>query len=73
MRDAVIEAFIYYSARARQSKNIGVYVPDVFKQKKNQYIANQQNWLCIAKKDLIEFTRLTILNKERLVFSQDFY
>jgi hypothetical protein len=73
MRDASIDAFIYFSARVKQGKNIGVYVPDVFKQKKNQYIDNQQNWLCIARKDLIEFTRVTILNRERLVFPLDFY
>lgn len=73
MRDAGVEAIIFYSARISDGKNIAIYTPDIFSQKKGQYISNQQNWICIAKKNLIEFTRLEILKKERLVFPLEFY
>ncbi len=70
MREENIEAFIFNSARAKdKGNNIAVYTPEVFKKKNDQYINNQQNWICFATKKLIEFTRLEILKMERLSFS----
>jgi hypothetical protein len=71
MRHAHIEAFIYFSARAENEKNVGVYTPKAFVAKKGQYISNHQNWLCLAKNNLIEFTRLQFFKKERFVFSSE--
>lgn len=70
MRQAHIEAFIYFSARTdNPSKNIAAYTPNVFHMKKNQYIHNQQNWTCIANKNSIEFIRCDILKNQRLIFT----
>ncbi len=74
MRAAQIEAFVYFSARTpTKSKNIAAYTPDVFHTKKEQYIHHQQTWTCMANQHRIEFTRLGILTKERLIFSTEFY
>ncbi|HVT63098.1 MAG TPA: RES family NAD+ phosphorylase [Legionellaceae bacterium] len=74
MREAGIEACLYFSARTVElSKNIAVYTPNVFKKKKEGYIWNQQNWMCMANKHRIEFTRLSIVQKERISFSMDDY
>ncbi|PJD90759.1 MAG: hypothetical protein CK424_08835 [Legionella sp.] len=74
MRSAQIEAFVYFSARTlKKSKNIAAYTPEVFKPKKDQYIHHQQTWTCMANKHMIEFTRLGILKKERLMFSTEHY
>ncbi len=69
MRQEQVEAFIYPSARtASKAKNIAAYIPAVFKMKKNQYVNNQQTWICLASKQVIEFTRMGILGKERFSF-----
>lgn len=74
MRAADIEAFIYFSARTQKpGKNIAAFTPTVFQKKNNQYIHHQQNWLCIANQHRIEFTRLGILERERLIFSTNSY
>ncbi|MDP1604702.1 MAG: RES family NAD+ phosphorylase [Legionella sp.] len=74
MREDSIESFIFYSARTHEAKkNIGVYVPSVFKLKKNQYVNNQQTWKCFANKHLIEFTRIEISSKKQLSFSEEFF
>ncbi|MGV3740403.1 MAG: RES family NAD+ phosphorylase [Gammaproteobacteria bacterium] len=71
MREAQIEAFIYYSARTQKpGKNIAAYIPAVFQKKNSQYIHQQQNWICMANQQQIEFTRLGILERERISFSQ---
>lgn len=70
MREENIEAFIFNSARTKEkANNIVTYTSEVFKKKNDQYIDNQQNWICFATKKLIEFTRLEILKKDRLSFS----
>ncbi|MCX7091085.1 MAG: RES family NAD+ phosphorylase [Legionellales bacterium] len=74
MRAADIEAFIYFSARTQKTrKNIAAFMPAVFQKKNNQYIHHQQNWICIANQHRIEFTRLGILERERLIFSAECY
>lgn len=74
MRAAEIEAFLYFSARTQEpAKNIAAFTPAVFQQKNNQYIHHQQNWLCLANHQRIEFTRLGILERERWIFSTEHY
>lgn len=71
MRQEQIEAFIYTSARAlKAAKNVAAYTPDVFKMKKGCYVNNQQTWVCLANKQVIEFTRIGILGKERFSFTE---
>ncbi len=74
MREEWVEAFIYCSARTHGvAKNIAAFTPSVFKLKKNQYVHQQQNWKCIAKKRLIEFTRIGISGQERFSFTEDYF
>lgn len=74
MREAKIEAFIYYSARTQEpGKNIAAYTPVVFQKKHSQYIQQQQNWICMANQYRIEFTRLGILERERCIFAVEDY
>lgn len=74
MRTAQIEAFIYYSARSQTTgKNIAAYVPSVFQKKNAQYIHQQQNWICMANHHQIEFTRLSILERQRMSFATEFF
>lgn len=70
MRKSGVEVFIYTSARAKNAKNVGAFIPTVFKKKKDQYIANMQNWRCFASKDTIEFTRHDIVLQIREIFSK---
>ena len=72
MRAANIEAFIYFSARTQNiSHNIAAYTPNVFHRKNHHYIQNQQNWMCMANQYHIEFTRLSILQRERMTFAAE--
>jgi hypothetical protein len=74
MRDHEIEAFIYPSARSKKAaNNVAAYTPSVFKLKKNQYVNNQQTWICLANKQAIEFTRIGILGKERFTFTENYF
>ncbi|EHL28978.1 RES family NAD+ phosphorylase [Legionella drancourtii] len=74
MRQEQVEAFIYPSARtANKAKNIAAYTPAVFKMKNNQYVNNQQTWICLASKQVIEFTRMGILGKERFSFGETYF
>ncbi|WP_133127184.1 RES family NAD+ phosphorylase [Legionella nagasakiensis] len=74
MRQEGIEAFIFYSARTKASaKNIAAYTPDVFQKKNNHYVNNQQTWVCLASKHVIEFTRLDVFGKECLSFPEHFF
>lgn len=74
MRQEQIEAFIYPSARtANSATNIAAYTPAVFKMKKSQYVNNQQTWICLANKQVIEFTRMGILGKERFSFDAHYF
>jgi hypothetical protein len=74
MREAKIEAFIYYSARSqRPGKNIAAYTPTVFQKKNHHYVHHQQNWICMANQYRIEFTRLGILERERWMFAEEYY
>lgn len=74
MREEQIEAFVYCSARTHEKrKNIAALTPSVFQLKKNQYVANQQNWKCFANKKLIEFTRIEVLGKKQFSFSENFF
>ncbi|MDX1838323.1 RES domain-containing protein [Legionella taurinensis] len=74
MRDANIEAFIFTSARDKTfGKNVAAFTPDVFKMKDNQYIADMQNWRCIANQNIIEFTRDEVLcRKHHQFFKEEF-
>ena len=73
MREAHIEAFIYYSARTHElAKNVATFTSSVFQLKNNQYITNQQMWKCLANKHMIEFTRMGVLNKKRFSFSENY-
>lgn len=74
MREAQVEAFLYYSARTQQPrKNIAAYTPSVFQKKQGQYVHQQQNWISMANQYRIEFTRLGILKKERWIFEKEYY
>ncbi|STX28873.1 RES domain [Legionella beliardensis] len=72
MRKAGIEAFIFFSARAKQpGKNIAAFTPDIFVMQDKQYIFNMQNWRCLANANVIEFTRDEILTQERQLFAKN--
>ncbi|HHF7349974.1 TPA: RES family NAD+ phosphorylase [Legionella feeleii] len=72
MREAGIEAFLFESARAKQPGiNVAAYTPEIFIKEKDQYISSIQNWRCLANKNVIEFTRIEILARERWSFSKD--
>ncbi|WP_058443233.1 hypothetical protein [Legionella feeleii] len=72
MREAGIEAFLFESARAKQPGiNVAAYAPEIFIKEKDQYISSIQNWRCLANKNVIEFTRIEILARERWSFSKD--
>lgn len=74
MRQAEIDAFIYFSARThKKTKNVAAYHMKVFQKKNAQYVNNQQTWVCFANQDVIEFTRVGLLGKERFSFSQDYF
>ena len=70
MREAAVEAFIFFSARAKnKSKNVAAFTAEVFSKKNNQYIHCQQVWKCIANKQAVEFTRIGISGKKRFCFN----
>lgn len=72
MREAKIEAFIFISARDKTfGTNVASFTPEVFKMKDAQYIANMQNWRCIANQKVIEFTRDEIMCRQRHEFSKE--
>jgi hypothetical protein len=74
MREAAVEAFIYFSARTQKStKNLASYTPAVFNLKKNHYVNNQQTWKCLANRQTIEFTRIDILGQQRFAFSEHYF
>jgi len=52
---------------------VAIYTPEIFIKKNNQYISDMQNWRCFANKNIIEFTRFDILDKEACAFSQQDY
>lgn len=69
MRRAGVETFLYYSARAKQKeKNVAAFTPAVFQRKNSRYVNHQQNWICFANREVIEFTRRDLLGKERFTF-----
>lgn len=72
LRDAGVQAFTYYSARAHdETINIGVFNPAAFAQK-SPVIDSQQTWACYTQPGQIEFTRTSLLEKSQsLVFNQD--
>ncbi len=73
MREASVEAFIFFSARGQdQAKNVAAFTPDVFCKHKNQYVYNQQTWVCTATRNLVEFTRMGIAGKNRFSFGGDY-
>lgn len=70
MREAGIETFIFVSARDKnQGKNVGAFIPDVFKLKNKQYIYSMQNWRCMANKNVIEFSREELLARKHFEFT----
>jgi hypothetical protein len=72
MREAKIEAFIFTSARDKNSgKNFAAFTPEVFKMKDMRYINNVQNWRCIANKNVIEFTRDEIMSRKLHEFTKE--
>ncbi|MDR3442729.1 MAG: RES domain-containing protein [Legionella sp.] len=72
MREAKIDAFIFTSARDKKfGTNVASFTPEVFKMKDAQYIANMQNWRCIANQNIIEFTRDDIMCRQRQEFSKE--
>ena len=71
MRDAAVQAFIYTSARDKNSgKNVGAFTHQVFLKTNQGYVTRMQNWRCIANKDQIEFTRNDLIKNERYEFSK---
>lgn len=71
MREAKIAAFIYTSARDKAfGKNVAAFTPEVFKMNGGQYVANMQNWRCIANQHVIEFTRDELTRRKRVTFSK---
>jgi hypothetical protein len=71
MREEGVEAFLFFSARTNdRKKNIAAFIPSIFQLKRNQYVSNQQNWKCFAKINLVEFTRIGILEKKQFSFSE---
>ncbi|HBB52904.1 MAG TPA: RES domain-containing protein [Legionellales bacterium] len=69
MRQSRVKAFVYTSARCKeQLSNIAAFEPSVFKAIKEQYAFNQQTWQCIATKESVEFSRMNILDKTRMIF-----
>ncbi|CEG57972.1 RES family NAD+ phosphorylase [Legionella fallonii] len=71
MREAKVEAFIFASARDKNAgENVAAFTSDVFKIKNKEYITNMQNWRCIANKNIIEFSRDEISQRNKLEFSK---
>ncbi|MDX2347052.1 MAG: RES family NAD+ phosphorylase [Legionella sp.] len=75
MREDNIHAFIFYSARTKQSsKNIAAYTASAFSKKQNQYTYNQQTWKCISNQSEVQIARTDGLGRENhLVFKQNDY
>jgi len=72
MRAGKIEAFMFTSARDKKfGKNVASFTPEVFKMKDMQYIANMQNWRCIANQNVIEFTRDEVMCRKREAFYKE--
>lgn len=76
MRNAHVEAFIYFSARSqKEAKNVAAFTQQVFHKKNNQYTFNQQTWNCTATKSVVEFSRIGVVGKQRVIITHpiDFY
>ncbi len=70
LREAGAQAFTYYSARAENGVNIGIFTPKAFAQK-TPLIDSQQTWACYTSPDKIEFTRTSLLDKpQNFTFTQ---
>lgn len=68
MRDAGVQAFCYYSARTKDTKNnIALFTPKAFPQKKPNRLS-LQTWQCIANQEGIEFIRLSTMSVESRQF-----
>ncbi|MFC3907537.1 RES family NAD+ phosphorylase [Legionella dresdenensis] len=71
MRNAEIEAFIFFSARTSEmKKNIAAFTPNVFCKTNSGYINEQQNWRCHASKEAVEFSRQNLFCNEKMVFQK---
>ncbi|MGQ3891176.1 RES family NAD+ phosphorylase [Legionella sp. CNM-4043-24] len=69
MREAGIDAFLFYSARSEEpALNIAAFTPAVFCMKENQYVSNLQNWQCIANREVVEFVRSGFVGEKRYHF-----
>jgi hypothetical protein len=68
MRADNIEAFVFYSARAKQAeKNIGIYSMNVFIQKNERYSYNQQTWKCVSNQEDVQIARTDGLGKHEVI------
>lgn len=68
MRNANIDAFIFYSARDDEGQNIAAFTSKAFVKIKNLATFNHQTWQCIADESVVEFTRQEFTGKKRYCF-----
>ncbi len=69
MRKAGINAFTFSSARCAEGlKNFAAFSPDIFKPIEQQYVFNQQTWQCIANQEIVEFSRIDLIEKKNYRF-----
>lgn len=69
MREAGVSAFLFFSARcANVATNVATFTPNVFFAKDGQYIYSQQNWQCIANRQVVEFVRSGFVGEKRYDF-----
>lgn len=73
MRESAVELFLYYSARtATLEKNVGIFYPSVFTDKK--LLQEPLGWNCYADKTVVEFRHINKNGKEDkfICYREDF-
>ncbi|GAG93311.1 unnamed protein product, partial [marine sediment metagenome] len=69
MREAGIEAFLYYSARdPQQGKNIGLFTPNAFAEK-SPLTKSWQTWQCNATDNTVEFIRQSVSKRKIITYN----
>lgn len=69
MRQASVQAFLFISARCpHQLINFAAFEVGVFKAQHQQYVFNQQSWMCISNQSQVEFKRTQLNQTEKWVF-----